>query len=134
MKFWLAVCLFSFPLFCDAGSMKGPKRSNTTHRVQQVGELSFAAQTGLILVRGFQKYISPADGPRSPSYPTGSQYGLQAIREEGLFWGLLMTGDRLFHEADVPMGPLVNLHNKVRFYDPPSSNRYWRKAPLADLK
>jgi len=89
-------------------------------------ELGLGAALGLGLVRGFQQGISPADGPRSPSYPTGSAYGAWVLQEEGFFWGVLMIGDRLFHEADLPLGPKVWIYGVERYYDPPLYNRYWR--------
>ncbi len=89
-------------------------------------ELGLGAALGLGLVRGFQQVISPADGPRSPSYPTGSAYGAWVLQEEGFFWGVLMIGDRLFHEADLPLGPKVWIYGVERYYDPPLYNRYWR--------
>jgi len=123
MKFWLILGLLALVYSNPQGSMKGPKLKVTS---TQPAEYSAPAQAGLMLIRGFQTYISPADGPRSPSYPTGSQYGRQVLQEEGLFWGVLMTSDRLFHEADVPLGPMIDLHQRLRFYDPPLFNRYWR--------
>ncbi|MCP4298127.1 MAG: membrane protein insertion efficiency factor YidD [Proteobacteria bacterium] len=76
-------------------------------------------------IKLFSTLISPADGPRSPSFPTGTAYGIDAIQEHGLLAGLLLIGDRLFHEADVHKGPIIILHDKQRYYDPVESNTFW---------
>jgi len=86
---------------------------------------SWPTRVGLGLIAGFQGLVSPLDGPRSPSYPTGSAYGKEAIAHYGLFWGVVLTADRLLHEADVPLGPMVEHHGKERFFDPLERNDFW---------
>ena len=76
---------------------------------------------------GFSKVISPADGARSLSYPTGSAYGYQAIQEEGVLVGVLLIGDRLFHEADQHYGSYIRLYGINRYYDPIENNVFWWK-------
>lgn len=50
------------------------------------------------MIRFFQVYISPIDGPRSSFYPTSSQYALEAIQKYGVFRGIAMGCDRLMRE------------------------------------
>lgn len=50
------------------------------------------------MIRFFQIYISPIDGPRSHFYPTSSQYALLAIQKHGVFKGIAMGCDRLMRE------------------------------------
>lgn len=50
------------------------------------------------MIRFFQVYISPIDGPRSSFYPTSSQYALEAIQKHGIFKGIAMGCDRLMRE------------------------------------
>jgi uncharacterized protein len=50
------------------------------------------------MIRFFQIYISPIDGPRSSFYPTSSQYTLEAIQKYGVFRGIAMGCDRLMRE------------------------------------
>ncbi|MCC5832933.1 MAG: membrane protein insertion efficiency factor YidD [Chlamydiales bacterium] len=50
------------------------------------------------MIRFFQDYISPIDGPRSSFYPTSSQYALEAIQKYGVFRGISMGCDRLMRE------------------------------------
>ena len=80
------------------------------------------------LIDFFRHVISPADGPRSPSYPTGSAYGKQAVETYGFFLGVVLTADRLIHEADRPFGPVITVYGKARYYDPLKNNTYWWDA------
>lgn len=50
------------------------------------------------MIRFFQVYISPIDGPRSSFYPTSSQYALEAIQKYGVFKGIALGCDRLMRE------------------------------------
>ncbi len=77
-------------------------------------------------IRVFQKYISPVDGDRCPSYPTCSQYGVLAVRKHGLMMGFVMTFDRLIHESDeVRRAPLIKVYDSHRYYDPVENNDFW---------
>jgi putative component of membrane protein insertase Oxa1/YidC/SpoIIIJ protein YidD len=78
------------------------------------------------LVGFFREYISPVDGDRCPSYPTCSQYSLEAIRKHGVLLGLVMTFDRLIHESDEVRGaPAVKVYRSYRHYDPVENNDFW---------
>lgn len=87
--------------------------------------LSFPPHPALTFISFFSQYISPIDGPRSPSYPTGSAYGKIAFYRYGFFLGSILTADRLIHESDLPLGPVIRIHNKIRFYDPVEANTFW---------
>ena len=50
------------------------------------------------MIRFFQVYISPIDGPRSSYSPASSQYALQAIGKYGFFKGVAVGCDRLLRE------------------------------------
>ena len=76
--------------------------------------------------RFYQKYISPVDGDRCPSYPTCSQYGREAVRKHGVLMGLMMTYDRLIHESDeIRRAPLMRVGDVYRYYDPVENNDFW---------
>ncbi len=78
------------------------------------------------VIRIFQKYISPIDGDRCPSYPTCSQYGVEAVRKHGVGIGFVMTFDRLMHESDETRRvPLVKIGDRYRYYDPVENNDFW---------
>ncbi|MGE5252929.1 MAG: membrane protein insertion efficiency factor YidD [Planctomycetaceae bacterium] len=78
------------------------------------------------VMRFFQSYISPVDGDRCPSYPTCSQYSVEAIRKHGVWIGLVMTFDRLIHESDeIGQAPRVKIYGSYRTYDPVENNDFW---------
>ncbi|MCB1136121.1 MAG: membrane protein insertion efficiency factor YidD [Chlamydiia bacterium] len=54
------------------------------------------------LIRGYQCFISPSNGPRSSYVPSSSQYTLEAMRAHGFFWGWLCGCDRLMRENEDP--------------------------------
>ena len=48
-----------------------------------------------LLVRGYQRLLSPLLPARCRYHPSCSQYALDALREYGLFRGLVLAGWRL---------------------------------------
>jgi putative component of membrane protein insertase Oxa1/YidC/SpoIIIJ protein YidD len=50
------------------------------------------------LIRFYQNYISPIDGPRSSYAPSSSEYTLQAIQKYGFIKGYVLGCDRLMRE------------------------------------
>lgn len=78
------------------------------------------------LVKGFQLAISPVDGARCRMYPTCSAYSLDAFRRHGTIKGLVLTADRLLHEADEhDFAPVIIKHGVYRYYDPVERNDFW---------
>jgi putative membrane protein insertion efficiency factor len=89
-------------------------------------ETSMAATPFLWLLKIYQGFISPIDGDRCPMYPTCSRYSILAIRKHGPFLGVIMTSDRLLHEADEqPMVPVIQIGNRYRYADPVDNNDFW---------
>lgn len=82
------------------------------------------------LITFYSKIISPADGARSPSYPTGSAYGRMAVQKHGFFLGTLLIADRLIHESDLPLTPSINIYQKNRFNDPLEFNTFWWETKI----
>ncbi len=105
--------------------MKGPDlRFEKTSRnpVYQTSTVKFVWKNA---IKVYSRFISPADGPRSPSYPTGTQYGKQAIEQHGFFIGIVLIADRLLHEADIHQGSKITIYGTTRYYDPIENNTYW---------
>lgn len=70
------------------------------------------------LIRSFQVYISPIDGPRSSFYPTSSQYALEAIQRYGVIQGILLGCDRLLRENGEPwVYPTICRYGVIRKED-----------------
>jgi len=49
----------------------------------------------LLVLRGYQLYISPMTGPTCRYYPSCSQYAVVAIQRHGALRGVLLAGWRL---------------------------------------
>lgn len=71
------------------------------------------------MIRFFQIYIGPIDGPRSSFYPTSSQYTLEAIQRHGVLQGIGMGCDRLLREnKEMWVYKTTNKYGPTRKLDP----------------
>jgi uncharacterized protein len=122
--FALSLLVFPGPLSAE-NRMKGPDSQPIRRQVTPVPPVSTLKWIGSGAIRLYSKIISPADGPRSPSYPTSTAYGQEAINSHGFLMGILLTADRLLHEADIHRGPKIIHHGISRYYDPVKYNTYW---------
>jgi len=52
-------------------------------------------QIAILLVRGYQKFISPLLGQNCRFYPTCSQYAIQAYQKYGFFKGTYLAVKRV---------------------------------------
>lgn len=91
-----------------------------------VREENFVRAPFFSLLNIYKKYISPLDGDRCPMYPTCSQYSAQAIHRHGLLMGIVLTSDRLLHEADErKFVPAVKVGSRYRIIDSLEDNDFW---------
>jgi len=76
------------------------------------------------VIRFFQAYISPMDGPRCQLYPTCSGYGKEAFSRNGALLGYIMTADRLMRDNSGAYlhYPLVRVGKHYYYADPVSDN------------
>jgi len=70
----------------------GKKQDISNFTFKEVSEFKLMS-TGLI--RLYQLFISSQDMPVCNFTKTCSRFGMEAIRKYGVFWGVLMTADRL---------------------------------------
>lgn len=49
----------------------------------------------LLVIKFYQKFISPLKPPTCRFYPTCSQYSYQAIEKYGFFYGIILTVKRI---------------------------------------
>lgn len=78
------------------------------------------------LLKFYQVFISPMDGDRCPLYPTCSQFSIQAIRRHGPVIGVVMTADRLMHEANESrLSQKVMVGSRIRGVDSLDDNDFW---------
>ena len=101
-------------------------RENAYTQKKQQTEDSVAAAPFIWLLKVYQNFISPFGGQRCAMYPTCSQYSMQAIRKHGPVIGIIMTSDRLIHEADEQrLAPLIKVGNRYRYPDSVENNDFW---------
>lgn len=85
----------------------------------QKAKLSIEKRVCVGMIRFFQQYISPIDGPRSSFYPTSSQYALEAISKYGIFTGIALGCDRLLREnSEAWVYNVTDKHGIARKLDP----------------
>ena len=115
----------------DAAVMLTPAdREPSVHAHREQADHPIAATPFLWLLRFYQGVITPLDGSRCPMYPTCSEYSVQAIRKHGPVIGVVMTADRLIHEADEQrFAPLDKVGDRYRFMDSVSDNDFWWYRP-----
>jgi len=83
-------------------------------------------------VRAYQQTVSRVDGDRCPSYPTCSQYAVEALWEHGPLVGPVLTAGRLISEADAAaFAPRIHIGGQWRIYSPLSDDLAFWRGPLA---
>lgn len=76
----------------------------------------------------YQKILSPVLASECYMKPSCSRYSQQAFSEYGNLFGLLLTIDRLFREADEDKtSPLIQEGKAFKLFDPPSANVWWKR-------
>ena len=69
----------------------------------------------VLLVRAYQRLVSPLLAPRCKYHPTCSQYALDALREFGLLRGLVLAGRRLLRCNPWSHGGVDYAHDQSLF-------------------
>jgi putative membrane protein insertion efficiency factor len=77
-------------------------------------------------IRAYQRWISPALGPRCRYYPTCSEYAVEAIRELGPIRGLILAAWRLLRCNPFTHGGFDELRDRRLFRNTPT-----RSGPTA---
>lgn len=85
------------------------------------------ARVLLVLLAGYQKFVSPLLGPRCRFEPSCSSYAVEAVRVHGALWGSWLAGRRLlrchpFHPGGydpVPSSPTRPRPRRARADAPP---------------
>jgi hypothetical protein len=133
-------CLFTFFIFANlflAGPAQGAGESWIDPGEEKEVQINYPAAgkeelyslgqlITLQFLKFYREYISPVDSGKCPSYPSCSHYALQAVKKHGSVLGLLLTFDRLIHEADeVHRAPLIEINGEYRYFDPVENNDFW---------
>jgi hypothetical protein len=69
----------------------------------------------VLLVRGYQRAVSPLLGDRCKYHPTCSQYAIDALREYGVLRGLVLSGWRLLRCNPWSAGGVDHAHDQTLF-------------------
>ncbi|PSL50582.1 hypothetical protein B0H94_103194 [Salsuginibacillus halophilus] len=82
-------------------------------------------KTAVVIIRGYQRFISPIKPPTCRFYPTCSQYGLEAFQKHSFIKAFWLTLKRImkcqpFHPGGVDHVPPVKT-KKDRRDEPPRS-------------
>ncbi len=106
-SFYLMITAFAVMFFSAGSSMSAadslPWNSSETAYLKekkQIPEKERPVYNGVkggtwILIRFYQKIISPQDGPKCRFYPVCSAYGREAVEKHGALMGAFMAADRL---------------------------------------
>jgi putative component of membrane protein insertase Oxa1/YidC/SpoIIIJ protein YidD len=89
---------------------------------------SAAAAPARMLIRFYQKQISPAIGSRCSLHPSCSHYAMQALKAHGLI-GIGIMSDRFIREPDVVAAQKkpVKINGHIKYSDPLSDHDQWMK-------
>jgi hypothetical protein len=82
--------------------------------------------TAWLWLRGYQIFISPADGATCTMFPSCSRYAMQAFQREGPLVGFWMTAARLMTHHDDSYYELCTVGKRLYRYDPPLEDTWWR--------
>lgn len=87
---------------------------------------STAELAAQIWLRFYQNWIGVVSRSKCRMEPSCSHYSLQAIRKHGAGIGIVMTADRLLHEADEQkLSRVVRTAGQAFCPDPVSNNDFW---------
>jgi uncharacterized protein len=113
----LVALILILPLPLEGFGMEAPEAPGTL-------AVSSLFSAGL---EGYQKLLSPVLNSKCYMFPSCSEYSKQAVSDYGPLLGLLLTVDRLFHEANEDRtSPLIKRDKDLKLYDPPSANVWWK--------
>lgn len=122
---WIFLSMTNPAQGLETNGMKAPKSDlvSSSPASLTVTESSTLRSALLGSVRFFQKWISPIDGPRCSFSPTCSQFGYEAVHDQGPFLGVVMTADRLMrcNHWTEPGPDYVRLPNGA-LHDPVAKN------------
>ena len=78
----------------------------------------------------YQKALNKLITVHCPMEPSCSNYSLQAIEKHGPLKGVILTADRLIHEAgEQETAVRIVRNNGMRFLDPVENNDFWWYKP-----
>jgi hypothetical protein len=77
-------------------------------------------------LRFYQAILSPVGTARCPMVPSCSRYSIHSIHTHGVVIGIVMTADRLLHEADEKRWAMqIRDAGGLKYLDPLENNDFW---------
>lgn len=74
----------------------------------------------------YQYGVSDLTGTKCSMYPSCSHYSREALKKHGSIIGIMMTTDRLIHEAEeLERGKIIKIKGSYYIYDPIEANDFW---------
>lgn len=113
-------------------SSRDPVTASSPHMAKGSAVVPF--ELGLSLTRDFaygwlrfyQSSLSTVGTARCPMAPSCSRFSIQAINTHGVAIGIVMTADRLLHEADEKRWAVQTRDaTEVKYLDPLENNDFW---------
>jgi uncharacterized protein len=80
--------------FLVIGPLLGRLALTTPNRMPRA-QISVPARTGMVLIRGYRRWLTQCLPTACRQLPTCSAYGLEAVRRYGLWTGVRLTAGRL---------------------------------------
>jgi len=77
--------------------------------------MSLGRRAVVLLLRFYQRFISPVFGPRCRYYPSCSEYAVQAVERFGILRGLVLAGWRLLRCNPLSRGGFDPVDNQRLF-------------------
>jgi uncharacterized protein len=115
--------------FADEVLLRGPRKA--ARLAAETADSSGGQRGGLEKIASapvlfYQRFLGSHWGRRCAYYPSCSNYSLLAIRKHGAMVGMVMTFDRLQHEAnEAKYAPPILTGGEIKLYDPLENNDYW---------
>lgn len=111
-------------LIADAQKAVAPKDLKKSG--QTVTGSSANSSVLIHLIHFYQNHMRTYTGSSCPSYPSCSEYTLQAIGKHGAVMGTFLFIDRMFREfTTAGQPPQVRYRGRSLHYDPLEANDYW---------
>lgn len=140
---WIPVAVILFALQndltvraeADDDPLSGPWSSSSNAPVIVPHEVEPSAQDrrgtmgatfGFLWLHFYQKGLSVMVSSHCPMWPSCSNYSMQAIAKHGVARGMIMTADRLLHEADEwKYATIIRKGDRLLYADPVENNETW---------
>jgi len=122
------IIIFSPTYVKSENLLRAPKSSAQIVREEAIkdNENSLIIRVFSAPVVFYQKFLSPYWGYKCSQQPSCSQYSRIAIKKHGAIIGIVMTFDRLQHEAnEARFSPLIEIDGKTKVYDTVENNDFW---------